>query len=357
MNVLHLKKISKLLLIVSFIALAFSSCTSSSSYTIGKWNNRSDLDGSTRSGAASFKIGNDEYICCGYNGTKRLCDLWKYDAEHDSWVSMESLPDEAARSGAIGFSANGKGYITTGYNGTIYMNDTWEFDPSIGSKGTWTKKADYPGVARTNALAFTLTKDNTEYGYVGTGYDGLNCLKDFYRYDSTSDKWEIMGETGNTAGNGFSGKKRQGGSSFVINNIAYVCCGEANGYIDDFYKFDPSTGLWTQLRYISNYSDDSYDDNYAGIVRSKAVTFVIDGKAYLTTGSNGTLKTDYWVYNPTTDLWTGCSDDSYTPFKGSARQSAIGFSVGSKGYVVTGSSSSVYFDDLWELSPYENTEE
>lgn len=350
MNVLYFKKMKKLLLIGCLITFTFVSCTDESSYTLGVWKQRSDFDGVARNEASSFMIGEDGYICCGYKGkTERLCDLWRYNVNTNSWTQRASLPETAARNAAVGFSVNGKGYITTGYNGTKYLKDTWEYDPDTNK---WTQKADFAGTARYYALSFAIG----DYGYVGTGYDD-NYLKDFYRYDPTNDKWEIM--DGTNGMNGFSGQKRRSGTAFVIDNVAYVCCGQGNGtYVEDFWKFEPKKGTWTQLRDIANTNDDEdYDDDYAGIVREKAVAFVIDGKAYLTTGSVGSIKTDYWVYDPATDLWSGDSDDDYTPFEGSARYSAVAFSTGTRGFVVTGGSSSLYFDDMWELLPYEHEEE
>ena len=62
--------------------------------------------------------------------------------------------------------------------------------------------------------------------------------------------------------------------------------------------------LFTRLRDIADTNtDEDYDDDYA-IVRSGAVAFVIDSKGYVTTGTTGSLKSDYWVYDPDTDLWS-----------------------------------------------------
>ena len=65
-----------------------------------------------------------------------------------------------------------------------------------------------------------------------------------------------------------------------------------------------------------NKSDDDPMGNWVkktdfeGLPRGSAVSFVIDGKAYMGMGynsddetNNGYLK-DFWVYNPTSDRWT-----------------------------------------------------
>ena len=53
-------------------------------------------------------------------------------------------------------------------------------------------------------------------------------------------------------------------------------------------------------------------------------------------------------------LWEG---EDLTAFDGSVRKNAVAFSTGTRGFVVTGQASSSYYDDTWELSPYEYEEE
>lgn len=333
------------LLGVSFL---FISCTDDSdSYTYGVWADRSDFDGKARTTAAGFTIGNKGYVCGGYTGRDVLKDLWEYDIVGNYWTQRADMPDEAtARNSAVGFSVGTKGYITTGYDrtNTKYLADTWEYDPATNS---WTQKDDFAGGARQDALSFTIGN----YGYVGTGYDD-NYLKDIYRFNpnaAAGAQWEII--------NGFGGNKRRGGLAFVINDVAYICTGvNSAGHPYDLWKFDPSASeSWVKLRDIYDTSDDDYDDDYAGITRAYAVSFVIDGKAYLTTGHlSSSLKSDYWVYDPSTDLW---DNEDFTPFEGQNRYSAVSFSTGTKGFVVTGYSGSYYLDDTWELLPYELEEE
>lgn len=323
--------------------IAFSSCVSDEdSYTQGVWERKSDLDGVARSQASGFTIGNKGYLCCGYTGKKTLKDLWEYDIEGNFWTQRASMPDEVtSRLDAAAFSINGKGYITVGYNkeSSTYLTDTWEYDPST---NTWTKKDDFPGGERVGAVTFSLNG----YGYVGCGKND-NYLKDFYRFDPTApagSQWQIV--------NGYGGTKRVYGSTFVIDNVAYICCGQNNGsLVSDFWKFDGTT--WTQLRDIANTSDYEYDDDYA-ITRWSATSFVIDGKGYIAGGYSSGNLSDYWVYYPEEDLWYGDSDDQYTPFGGTSRYQAVSFSTGTRGFVLTGSSGgSYYFDDVWELLPYE----
>lgn len=329
-------------------ACLWGSCTEDEDYTQGVWERKSDLDGVARTQASSFTIGNKGYICCGFRGSSKtyLKDLWVYDIEGNYWTQGASMPDEASvRMDAAAFALNGKGYVTTGAikEEPKYLADTWEYNPSTDS---WTRKDDFAGGMRFGAIAFAVGG----YGYVGTGYND-NWLKDFYRFKPDApagQQWEVV--------NGYGGQKRKYASVFVLKDVAYICCGENNGgMVEDFWKFDGNN--WTQLRDIANTSDDDYDDDYA-ITRYGAVTFVIDDKGYLATGSRsgGSAGSDYWVYYPETDLWYGDSDDDFTTFEGTARSQSVSFSTGERGFILTGGSSGYYFDDVWELLPYEMEE-
>ena len=116
-----------------------------------------------------------------------------------------------------------------------------------------------------------------------------------------------------------------------------------------------------QLRDIADTdSDNDYDDDYA-ITRSEAVSFVIGGRGFVATGirNSTSLSSDYWLYDPDKDLWYGDSDDDFTPITdvhnypsgASSRRAAVGFSTGERGFVLTGTSGTSYFDDVYELLP------
>lgn len=83
--------------------------------------------------------------------------------------------------------------------------------------------------------------------------------------------------------------------------------------------------------------------NFAGTAREGAVGFSIGNKGYLGTGYDGTAKMDFWEYNPAIDVWTQKAN-----FAGTARSEAVGFSIGSKGYIGTGWTGSNAVNDFWE---------
>jgi hypothetical protein len=67
----------------------------------------------------------------------------------------------------------------------------------------------------------------------------------------------------------------------------------------DFWVFDGATDVWTKLRDINNGDTDTYNDDYQ-IIRANASSFVMNGLGYVTCGDNSTT---VWQYTPSTDLW------------------------------------------------------
>src|SRR5438128_1515649 len=84
--------------------------------------------------------------------------------------------------------------------------------------------------------------------------------------------------------------------------------------IKDFWRYDPLTNVWTQIA------------DFGGEPRAAAVGFTIGSKGYMGTGQNfcncgpGALFNDFWEYDPSANAWTQKRD-----FGGSPRLSAVGF--------------------------------
>ena len=110
--------------------------------------------------------------------------------------------------------------------------------------------------------------------------------------------------------------------------------------------YDPVADTWTEKRQLTNVSTDSYDDTYTSIIRYNGVALVMNNLAYITTGENPSLTSTTWEYNPVTDLWT-----QKTGFEGSARTGAVAFTLNNRGFVMTGRSGSLSFDNCYEWHP------
>lgn len=87
--------------------------------------------------------------------------------------------------------------------------------------------------------------------------------------------------------------------------------------------------------------------DFGGIARLFAVSFSIGSKGYVLTGDE--TGNDFWEYDQATNKWTRKAD-----FPGEPRTEAVGFSIGTKGYIGTGFTTT-FSKDFWEWDQATNT--
>ncbi|HEX6428706.1 MAG TPA: kelch repeat-containing protein [Niastella sp.] len=310
---------------------ACSKSSDSSSDLVGNWAIGDFFDGSARSEAVSFTINDTVFVGTGMTSSKRLEDFWKYSLDKRYWTRIADFKG-GQRSQAIAFAVNNKGYVGTGLDKDLnYTKDMWQYSPD--SNG-WAPRVDFFGTARRDAVAFIANGN----AYVATGYDD-NYLKDVWQYNASADSWSQKA--------GIAGSKRAEAAVFTVNNKVYLVSGNNNtSALNDLQVYDPVADTWTTLRKLTNSSDESYDDKYTSIIRYNAATFVIDNKAYLTTGESGSMNSHTWEYDAATDTWT-----EKTGFSGAARTGALGITLKNRGFVLAGRSGAASFDNMYELQP------
>lgn len=136
----------------------------------------------------------------------------------------------------------------------------------------------------------------------------------------------------------FPSGRRSHAIAFSIGNMGYVGLGyDNNPHWDgptDLWEWNQSTNIWQQKA------------NFPGIGRWGAVGFSIGTKGYVGTG---TSTNDFWEWDQFTDTWIQKAN-----FPGAPRQMAIGFSINNKGYIGTGGGSGGKID-FWEWNQLTNT--
>lgn len=300
-----------------------------------EWERKADFIG-RRKDVVSFSIGTKGYAGTGtepsVSGYKK--DFWEYDPATDSW-SQKADFGGSSRSGASGFSINGKGYIGTGFY-TIgitryYLVDLWEYNPELNN---WIQKANFPGGARFNAKSFVV--ESTGYflqGYT-TSFVAVNTM---WAYNPATNSWAAKAE--------FPGIARDGASSFGIDTRGYLGFGSSvsgDGLTyKDFWEYNPASDSWIQK------------NSFPGDERTRAIHFTAGSKGYIGGGENyvpfigGYLLYDLWEYNPTSDTWV-----EKRGFSLPGISDPITFSIGSKGYVSTGSGAGIpspLYKKSWEF--------
>ncbi len=148
--------------------------------------------------------------------------------------------------------------------------------------------------------------------------------------------------------NDFAGIRRMYAASFVVNGVNYISTG--------FTGTNNATASYTQETWkldttINAAAGGNWQQvaNFPGAGRSQAVGFS-DGKyGYVGTGLdiNGAYLADFHLYDPTTNKWD--TVNSTTAFKvasfgGGARYGACSFTLNNVGYVGTGSNDNTLLD-------------
>ena len=132
-------------------------------------------------------------------------------------------------------------------------------------------------------------------------------------------------------------------TGFSIGNKGYVGTGKVTAVPNsnaskEFWEFDPGTNIWTQKA------------DFGGAARIAAVGFSIGNKGYIGTGTadfSSNYYKDFWEYDPAANTWTQKAD-----FGGNERADATGFIIGNKGYLGTGINPGGHpTNDFWEYDP------
>lgn len=139
----------------------------------------------------------------------------------------------------------------------------------------------------------------------------------------------------------YPGSGRYGMVGFSIGSFGYIGTGWAGsggggGQFKDFWQYDPSNNVWIQKA------------DFGGAPRYSAVGFSIGNKGYIGLGYSP-LHNDFWEYDPSANSWVQKANFP------SVRQAATGFGLGSKGYVGTGYNNGTSYKDFYEFDPVSNT--
>ncbi len=384
-------------------------------------------------------VGYDSTGSSGY-----LADLWQYSASTGLWTWASGGNGENA-SGVYGtqgttavgnvpgarYSASswtdssgnlwlfgGYGYDSTGALGRL--NDLWRYDPST-SEWTWISGENVAnatgvygtqgdaGVANVPGARYAASSWTDSSGYFwlfgGVGYDATGAvgnLNDLWRYNLSTNEWTwisggsgddapgVYGTRGTASASNVPGARQAAnswtdlsGGLWVFGGYGAGSTGEL-GYLNDLWRYSPSTGLWT---WVNGGSGDDASGVYGtqgtaatsnvlgarqganSWIDSSGVVWLFGGVGYDSIGDVGDLN-DLWKYNPSSNEWTWVSGEDVTNAPGAygtqgftsagtapgARQAGnswIGPSgklwlFGGAGYGSTGNG---YLNDLWQFVP------
>lgn len=296
------------------------------------WTQMASFGGTARFGCFYFSIGTKGYIGSGstsYQPYNFVNDFWEYDVNTNSWSQKANFPGPG-RYGAIDFSIGTKGYVGTGWNQvTPLLNDFWQYDQATNS---WSQKNNFPGVPRQGGIGLVINNK----AYAGLGHTGNSYLGDFLLYNDTTDTWTQVAS--------FTGTPRSSAIGFKLNNKIYIGCGvityPAFNLTNDFWEYDPLLNSWSQK--ASFPASSRYSMGY----------FSINNYGYCGLGkdsSNSFSFPEFFKYDPVLNNWSQVLNCPVTSING-------GFTIGNKGYLGCGLSSSLIISNqFWQYTPDSTT--
>jgi len=230
-----------------------------------------------KSGGGVTECGGNIYILKG-NNTR---SLYRYLPNSSSAVFEDSVPIGSGKKVKKGSGIVSDGeryiYIFKGSNTKEFFRydtrreTTWkELAPVLGDKGL----KGGTGVCYLSGFIYLLKGSNTT---------------EFYRYHTGENRWEQLQSPPRNKG------FKDGSSLVAFNDKVYLLGDNYN----NFYRYSPDANSWDTLKPLPLYHPQVRKKKK---VKEGAAMAVKDGKIFAFKGGN---TSEFWVYNPEEDSWSG----------------------------------------------------
>jgi hypothetical protein len=220
----------------------------------------------------TFVINNTGYVLAGnidFNDNKTY--VFKFNPEDLSWTEI-STPFVFFRGASI-TQTEDKLYL---YSRELEDN-FWEYDPS---SSTWTKKAKFPGALRDRPLIFQA--QGKIYIGPGVNFDNYGTdVRGFFVFDPTSNSLKELEDP--------TFQSRNGPKTFVFDDKVYVFDGATTTGHFPVYRFDVTSGTWSQSPSLP-------------VARGGTTAFIYEGKGYSALGSL-VDEANLMEFDPLTEKW------------------------------------------------------
>ena len=247
------------------------------------------------------------------------------------WEPISDTPFKGDHT--LSFGLNGLGYSVGGNNAQGNpSNRFYSYDPTL---DIWSEMNDFPGSSR----GFGISDTYEGKAYIGFGLNSFNeILRDLWEFDPNTNGWTQLASCPCTP---------RFHPAFVAHKgkIFVGMGGSANGNLNDWWEYDIDSDTWSQK------------PSLPGAVRHHPYQFAIGDYVYTGFGhGNGpglNIYKDWYRYDPVTEEWTQMSD---LPSEG--RVAGTQFSLGDKGYVLSGDGDNHSFmttGEFWEYDPIVDT--
>lgn len=149
----------------------------------------------------------------------------------------------------------------------------------------FTQLSSFPAGSRLHSQGFSIGN----LGFIALGEIGNTVLTELWQYNPTSDTW--------TQKNDFPGAPRRYATSFVIDDKAYVGLGWDiyNNPLNDLWEYDVVSDTWVEIAEFPN-------------IGVHAISFSLNGKAYVGRSSIDLSAIGFFEYDPQLNSWNKKND-------------------------------------------------
>ncbi|CAK9003541.1 unnamed protein product [Durusdinium trenchii] len=243
------------------------------------------------------------FICGGYDGSRLLSEVHRFDPKANSWGSVPALP--VPREASVAAVLGGQIVVCGGFDGQRQLDQAVRFDPMA---GTWQelppmhcrRSGATAAVVQGHGLVVCGGFDGEEYlssverltdhwemlpsmtfsregascaelwgkVYVCGGNDGANTLKEVERFNFEVGQWEALPPML---------VRRDGPAAAALSGRIWVCGGfdgQQSLSLSSIECFDPHRGFWRKLRSMLSR-------------RAGAACAVVSGQLYICGGYDG----------------------------------------------------------------------
>jgi len=235
-------------------------------------------------------------IFAGYDGHKRINDLWAYNFNTCKWILLNDIDAPSPRDRHVAVVCNDELYIFGGFDGQSRVNDLHVYDLE---KNTWQMLNLFSGIAPSARHSHAAVV----YGgciYIFAGYDGA-YRNDFHCYDIANEHWNQVQTTGEIP------RPRYRGTCVVYGHDMILHGGhDGSKHLQDTHIFNFQNSNWSNVK--TDGPIPSPRDSHIAVVLENSM-FIYGGSTGAAIGDFHELRLDIRRWSPVQSFYSNSNSN------------------------------------------------
>ena len=281
-----------------------------------------------RASAMAWSVGGKGYLFGGRDSTNALHnDLWEYDPVKDFWKQIDDNTPLTPRVNGVACTIGERVYLGLGFHQSIhldssYLRDWWEYNPI---NNEWKQLANFPNKNTVKPIAYVQEdKIYCVHGF-GTGFTA-----EIIAYDIATDQWELITQHSR------NDIMCMAGTGATLHGRSYYGTGFNTMNLNTWFEigFD---GKWEKRANVPG------KRQLATCVTTANNIYLIGGRKFGGTQTDGEVYNDILRYNIQDDSWTHAGSTTYPS------ENTFGFSINHSAYMGGGENADGILTTLYRI--------